>query len=73
MRYYMICEHNNRVIAIHKTFESAFVCYTMLVIKGNYNTVLTLISISTDDYGIVISEAILQTTVKLPLDSTELL
>jgi hypothetical protein len=61
MKYFLICDHNNHVIAIHKTFDSAYICYRMRSVKGDFKVVLTLTIVDTDDYGVVVSEIILHT------------
>lgn len=59
MRYYLIYD-SARVIAIHKTRDSGYVCYINILRNCEFIVRLILKEVDSDIFGIIRSETILQ-------------
>jgi hypothetical protein len=56
--YYVICDSNQSIIAIHRVYDSAVACYEHFVKRGFSDSGVSIIVFRTNQYGIVISENI---------------
>lgn len=52
MRYYIICENTNRILAIHKVADSACACFQRMAKSEDVPRFLSLVCIETDNSGI---------------------
>ena len=59
MRYYLICDNENRVIAIHKTPESAGLCFKRFTEKEDAPRFIYLIEMESNEIGVIIRHATL--------------
>lgn len=58
--YYMICNNNNRVIAIHRIYDSSYASFRKLITACEY-PFLTLNYVVANQFGMIVSESILHT------------
>lgn len=54
MRYFLICDNENNVIAIHKTPESARLCFKNLTEKEEVPRFIYLNEVESNELGIII-------------------
>jgi hypothetical protein len=62
--YYMVYDKppdERRIIAIHRVYESAAVCFNKLMKSGDYTRVLQLWRVCTNEFGFAVSEEPLYT------------
>ena len=57
--YYVICDNNQSIIAIHRVYDSAVACYEHFAKQGFS---VNIVAFGTNQYGIVVSEMIVNTT-----------
>ncbi len=68
MKYYIICDDTDRIMAIHKIYESAAYCFQSIINKGDFDRFLYIRMIDTDDHGLTIKEQTMMTYSKhLPM------
>jgi len=58
--YYVICDSNQSIIAIHRVYDSAVACYDHFVKHGTKG--ISIVAFGTNQYGIVMSEMVVKTT-----------
>lgn len=56
--YYVICDSNRSIIAIHRVYDSAVACYENFVENAFSDSGVFIIVFRTNQYGVVISENI---------------
>ena len=57
--YYVICDSNQSIIAIHRVYDSAVACYDHFVKQG---FCVSIVAFGTNQYGVVVSENIVKSS-----------
>ena len=61
--HYVICDHKRHIIAIHRVYDSAIACFDKIVQNLDSQESLYLNSVQTNQYGLVIMEELVKTSV----------
>jgi hypothetical protein len=56
MKYYIICDNTNRILAIHKVADSACACFQRMAKSDDTPQFLSLTRVETNDAGVVQKE-----------------
>lgn len=60
-RYFMICDNSNRIIAIHKIYDSSYTTFRKLIASLREVEFLSLIRVIVNEFGVVQNESALHT------------
>ena len=65
--HYVIRDDNKHIIAIHSVYDSAVACFDALVRSNRQDEMFHLISLHTNQYGVVETEEVVKTSAGLVL------
>ena len=62
--YHVICDVKNRMLSIHQILDSAIATFQQIIKEDTYEEVIYINTVKTDQYGRIVSEALMRTYIR---------
>jgi len=62
--YHIVCDVKNRILSIHQILDSAIATFEKIIKEDDYEEVIYINTVITNQYGRVVSEVLIRTHVR---------